>query len=622
MKCIRDFDPAPFVVGLLVAVAWAVAHLFIQVPRGWPFFGPGEWDVLLVAQAIVDGAPPHAMVAALHGHELGVYVVAVPVALFRALGFEMVLAAKLAAMCFGASTVGLAAGLASATLRGIHGRGGWLAGVLVGSMLVISWPDWHAVATHLDGSTRHTVLPQLGAVAFMLASWRHDRLGWSAAAGAAVGVAWFINAVSLWTLFLIVGLSLLMLRKHGTARGLRHLAAVAGGIAGWALLYALVVPGGFAGVRAFLMSHPSWIGPILSGAEEAPRPGVAPVGPMELSRHVSSALIGMGGAVPSRAIGALSGLLGWALVLFALLRSGYALIRRRLDGLDLLALSAASWLLPLSYLPEMYRFYAPAYRFWAVPLCLGAVALAVQAELLFAQAQRRRGLHLVLPLLLVIPALISLPRLQETVDFPDSSLAAGMVHAGMHRMGRRPIGIHTTYWALRPHAPAAGRAALDQGYGLQLGFEVAEDLGPEWEADDGWIQLAEVFESEIRMQILLGVGCGLGSSLPTGTSPGPVVALFSGPDRARLLSGLVRCALRQEAEGAAGDRSELIDGLALESSDWQAVSKTLVTGGATPNQRGSWIPESVLVEAPQEGLGAQEDLLAEALGAFPVRPPP
>jgi len=332
--------------------------------------------------------------------------------------------------------------------------------------------------------------------------------------------------------------------------------------------------------------------------------------------------MGMGGAVPNRAVGAVSQLLGWSIVLFALLRSVFALLRRRLDTLDLIALAAASWILPLSYLPETYRFYAPAYRFWAVPLCLGAVALAVQAELLFVQAQKRRVLHLILPLTLVVPALVSVPHLSETVDFPDSSLAAGMVHSGMHRMGRRPIGIHTTYWALRPHAPAAGRDALDQGYGLQLGFEVAEDLGPEWEADDGWVQLAELFEEDTRLQVLLGVGCGVGATLPPGHSPAPLAKLFSGSDRARFLSGLVRCALRHENEGSGEDRSQLLDGLNLDAQDWRAVSRTLGTVGASPSQRQAWTRGSVAPSDPQESLGVREDVLPEALGAFPVAPPP
>ena len=619
-------DRSPILLGLLVAGAWVVAHLVIQLPRGWPFYGPGEWDVLLAAQALADGEAPHVMVAALHGHELGVYVVILPVAILLALGVEMALAAKITAMLFGACTVGLAAGLAASVARHLRGTGGWLAGALTGCVLVVSWPDWHALAANLDGSTRHAVLPQLGAVGCMLAAWRRDSLRWSVGSGVLAAVAWFISAVSLWTLFLALGSCLLIASKHGAARGLRHGAVVVGGVVAWALLYGLVLPGGFTGVKVFAMAHPSWIGPVFSGADGPPADRVVAVGFVELSKHVSAGLLGQGGHAPNRAVRVALGLLSWSVLLFAAGRSVRALIRRRFDGLDLLALASASWLLPLGYLPETYRFYPGAYRFWAVPLCLGAAALAVQAEVLYARAGERRPVQLLLPLLLAGTAVVSLPNVKTSVDFPDRTLMEGMVHAGMHRMGRRAVGIHTTFQALRPHAPVGARSGLDQGYGLAFGFEVAEELHPEWEADDGWVELAETMELESRRGILVGVGCGLGASLPSEISPKPVVALFAAPDRGYLLAGLVRCALRQEDLGGSGDRSVLLDQLALEESDWHWVSRALETGGATPSQRSAWIPASVRSTVgsrlDRSALTVGEDVLGEVFDSYPVGAPP
>lgn len=625
-----DSDRNPLFVGLLVAAGWVVAHLVIQIPRGWPFYGPGEWDVLLVAAAIANGQPPHATVAALHGYEMGVYLVALPVAFFLVLGVEMVLAAKLAAMMFGASTVALVAGLAAATARGILGRGGVVAGLLAGWILIVAWPDWHAVAANLDGSTRHAALPQLAAVACMLAAWRRDSFRWSAASGAFAGVAWFISSVSLWTLLLALGTPILLLRRHGTARCLRHIGAVAAGTLGWIALYVLVIPGGLAGVGGFLSAHPSWIGPVFSGGSGPPSARVDPVGPLYLLRHIPEALQGMGGVAPTRLIRwASAGLVGITLS-FSILRAAVAGFGRKVDGLDFIAIVGASWLIPLSYLPETYRFYAPAYRFWAIPLCLCVAALAVQAEVLLAARGRQKVVGWWLLTLLVVTSLPSVSRLTDTVDFPDSSMTVGLVHAGMHRMGRRIVGIHATYWALSPYAPPEVSAALDQGYGLGMGLELAEELQPNWEADEGWAQLADRFEPVRRQAILLGVGCGLGAVLPSGTSVEPLASLFTGVDRGRLLTGLVRCSLRQETVGGSADRSGFLAGLRLEAADWTFISRALQTSAATPGQRRNWLARRAPGgadggEGSEEAttrLLAYEDLLPEVFDSYPVSPPP
>jgi len=621
----------PLLVGVVAAAGWAVAHLFIQLPRGWPFFGPGEWDVLLVAEAVAAGRPPHAIVAALHGYELGVYLVAAPVALLRMLGVPMLLAAKITAMLFGAGTVGLAAGLATSAAHGVRGRGGLVAGGLAAWMLIVVWPDWHAVAANLDGSTRHAALPQLAAVACMLAAWRRDSLKLSAASGAFAGIAWFISTVSLWTLFLALGTSVLIAVERGRARGIRHAAVVVGGVGAWVALYGLVIPGGFVGVEGFLMAHPSWIGPVFSGSGGPPSARVVPVGPLELVRHVPSSLLGMGGVAPTPWIRWLSGGTAALVLGFAFLRGAYAGVARRLDGLSFLAVVASSWLIPLSYLPETYRFYAPAYRFWAIPLCLGFVVLAVQAEVLWAAVPRARVLRYGLVTLLVLVSLPSLVRIGETVDFPQSSLTEGLVHAGMHRMGRRLVGTHTTYWELSPHAPTEGEVAVDQGYGLQMGFELAEELHSDWEADEGWTQLTDGFEPRRQHSILLGVGCGLGATLPEGESVRIVVSLFSGVARGRFLSGVVRCALRQETAGGSADRSGLIAGLALDTEDWGFVARALQTSSATPEQRGNWLaglPVALAGDGPEaekvspDVLAPHEDLLPETFRAYPVAPPP
>jgi len=354
------------------------------------------------------------------------------------------------------------------------------------------------------------------------------------------------------------------------------------------------------------------------------------VGPLYLLRHIPEALQGMGGVAPTRLIRWVSAGLVGLILSFSMLRAAVAGLSRKVDGLDFLAFVGISWLIPLSYLPETYRFYAPAYRFWAIPLCLCVAAIAVQAELLLAARDRYWVIRWSLLTLLIVASLPSVSRLTDTVDFPEASVSEGLVHAGMHRMGRRTVGIHATYWALSPHAPPEVSAALDQGYGLGMGFELAEELQPTWEPDDGWAQLADRFEPARRQAILLGVGCGLGADLPLDTSVDPLVSLFTGVDRGRLLTGLVRCSLRQETLGASADRSGFLVGLRLEAPDWTFISRALQTSAATPVQRRNWLARraqgAVGGGDDSEGtatlLQAHEDLLPELLGAYPVRPPP
>ena len=419
--------------------------------------------------------------------------------------------------------------------------------------------------------------------------------------------------MSLWTLFLALGTSVLLAGKQGRARGARHAAAVVGGAVAWVALYALLIPGGVAGVEGFLMAHPSWIGPVFSSSAGPPLARVVPVGPLELVRHVPSALLGMGGVAPTPEIRWISGALAALILGFSLLRGAYVGVARRLDGLGFLAVVTSSWLIPLSYLPETYRFYAPAYRFWAMPLCLGVVVLAVQAEILWSAVPRARVLRYSLVTLLVCASLPSLARLGDTVDFPQSSLTEGLVHAGMHRMGRRQVGTHMTYRELSLHAPAGGEVAIDQGYGLQMGFELAEELHPDWEADESWTQLTDEFEQVRQHSILLGVGCGLGATLPEGGSLQNVVPLFSGVARRRLLSGLVRCALRQETLGGSPDRSAMLAGLDLGPEDWRFVSRALQTSSASSEQRSSWLAGLPVVRS-EDGPGAFLWLLPDHTG--------
>ena len=72
-------EPRPaWTIGLAAsaaAVAWTVAHVIVQRPRGWPFYIPGEWDVLLVARAIEAGDPPAMVIGSLHGYQPGSWLI-------------------------------------------------------------------------------------------------------------------------------------------------------------------------------------------------------------------------------------------------------------------------------------------------------------------------------------------------------------------------------------------------------------------------------------------------------------------------------------------------------------------------------------------------------------------
>ena len=61
----RSFRALPWLLGLVGAVLWGVAHRVVHGPRGWPMEVPGEWDLLLTSLAVAAGG------ARRHGGSVG-----------------------------------------------------------------------------------------------------------------------------------------------------------------------------------------------------------------------------------------------------------------------------------------------------------------------------------------------------------------------------------------------------------------------------------------------------------------------------------------------------------------------------------------------------------------------
>ena len=195
----------PWIAAALSAALWSITHVLVYRPRGWPQMHVwGEWDFLLTAQAIAAGHPPDAVLGAMHGNELGSYVVAAGVAALMNLGLDVVVAAKVLALAVGASIAGVVAGLSAWLARdgGLRTREAAVCGALSALLVSCAWPGMHFELAGLSGRTPESVPLQLTAL-MLVVTVSQDEGPWlgpkALLAGAALGLGWLLSPVTAWT---------------------------------------------------------------------------------------------------------------------------------------------------------------------------------------------------------------------------------------------------------------------------------------------------------------------------------------------------------------------------------------------------------------------------------------
>lgn len=527
----------PGLMGALAALLWAVAHVVVHAPRGFPDMNVlGEWDLLLTALAIAGGDAPDAAIGTLHGNELGSWLVAWLVAIPVWLGMDPVAAGKWVATAFGAASAGVIGWLATrlATEAGpLAGdatcdRRKWTiaAGALTGLLVATTWPGLHFELQGVNGRTPESLLFQLIAVAVVVTSADGGVRARGILAGAALSLGWLMSPVALWTAA-ATGAVFLWMQWPDIRRGAEALGALGLGFVGVLALFALLVPGGTEGLSLFWEEQ---FGLGVTGGD-AGRLGFAVFG------VVDGALEG-GAHNPHLSLRPrVLGVVGWMLVLgLAIAPGAAAWARRWRDPAALTALIGLSWLAPLAMLPLDKWFYPLAYRYWVLLLALG---FAVVPGWLLLRLGKR---GMIGAPMLALAALLVVPTLPRSIVAPSASRAEALVSSGAHRMNPRPgRDRHAAFAALFPHVAATDAAPLAEGYGLALGGDFAVDVIDERAGEPPWVTIRPELAPDVRAAFLVGVGCGVTA---VGTVPQGALDAFGAADPAdawALWSGLQRC---------------------------------------------------------------------------------
>ena len=505
--------PASLGYGLVAAALWAVCHLLIHLPRGWPFQVRGEWEILLVALSAAAGDFPPLPAGAIHGVEPGAYLVALLAAPLIALGVTPVLAGKLVALGFGSALAGLCAGWTHTLVVVRHGPGParWAA-LLVAVVFACAWPGMHFDLAGMSGRTPESLFFQLLALRLLLSGCSSGSKAAPLICGASLAVAYLFSPLALWTVLIVATLLALPASVGvGFASGrLRFIAWLLLGAVLPFLALGLVLPEGWAGLRLFFAET---LGPdalaVSTGLvrEHGAGSGVMRPGPLHLLGKVSRALEG-GAHNEHLALRAGSlALLAWSAQL-AVLWTLWKARSREQRQLRLLAAVSLSWLLPLSLLPLDRGFYPLAYRYWSIPLALGLMLMAgLAVTSLASSGPGWRKWGLLVPLFCV--ALLPLPSLSRSIIAPAPTLAEVGVGTGAHAMAPRSgYERHYAFSHLRRHAPEELDRSICEGYGLALGADAAVSTTRGDVPQPQWRRLREELPSESWRALLLGVGCG------------------------------------------------------------------------------------------------------------------
>lgn len=509
-------------VAVAAAGAWVAAHFILQIPRGWPHYTSGEWDVLLVARSIEAGAPPEMVVGSIHGFQPGSWLVGGVVALLLLCGVPLLIAAKAVMMTVGAATVALCAGTASSLCK--RPEGALVAGGVVGLAMAICWPSWHHELSGLSGATPESVPFQLAAL--FLAFFRPwGPIRSSVSAGFALAVAWLLSPVTLWT----IPLTLLALSKpresggRGARATLIRIGSALGTVAFGLGTVALLLPGGITGISAFL----SW-----NWAQLAPAGGV--VGPggftalFDTILAAPSTLLVVPERAPTAARAAVM-VFGCTLVLTPLVALWWVIRTRHMGGPAVIALAGATWFLPLSRVFQGEP--GSVSRYYMVPLLLELIALAVVlGHLVERFPARGRAVATGVGLVLLVPIFTPSYWTSLPPASPDS-LQESLITTGAHSIAvpwlpvapaghaptrRQQLIDPTRLLTLLPFAPDKGRVALVQGFGMDVGSDAhsADIVGSTAWLIPGLMGLKASLRPDEVAGLLVGAGCGLSANQP------------------------------------------------------------------------------------------------------------
>ena len=502
------------------AAAWVATHLMIQIPRGWPYFAPGEWDVLLVARSIEAGAPPEMIIGSIHGYQPGSWLVGGVVALLLLCGVPVLIAAKAVAMTAGAATAALCAGAASSLCK--RPEGALVASGVVGLAMALCWPSWHHGLSGVSGATPESVPFHLAAL--FLAFFRPwGPIRSSILSGCALAVAWLLSPFALWTIPLAV-LALSKPRESGD-RGARaaliRISSALGSVAFGLGMVALLLPGGIAGVSAFL----GWNWSQLAESRNAAGAGGI-TALLDTMVAAPSTLLAFPERTPTAAHAAVM-LFGGALVLTPLVAVWW-FTRTQHMGPAVIALAGATWFLPLSGVVQQEP--GAVSRYYMIPLLLELIALAViLGRLVDKSPAMGRAVATGAGLVLLVPIFtpsywtshhpVSPDALQETLITTGAhSIAAQKQVVSTEDVPPPPDqAINSTrLFALLPFAPEDGRVALVQGFGMDVGSDAgsADILGASPWLIPGLVDLKASLRADEWAGLLVGAGCGLSANQP------------------------------------------------------------------------------------------------------------
>lgn len=506
----------PILCGLLGALLWSWCHVLIQTPRGWPSWELGEWDVMLVAEALLAGERVELGVGAIHGHELGSYLISFVLIPLRWLGLSSLIAAKVVATSIGAISTGLAVGTAAALgHRRADLRGAVLAAALVAVVASVAWPSWHSDLAGLNGRTPESALPTL-AGGLLLLRWPLPDLRGLALGGFLLGIAWLFSPASIWML----GLAGLVAMAPGPAEVPQRLASLKRlprpvlrtlvlllcmGLP--ALLTALLLPGGFEGVATFLSKQVNQTMEALGGHVGTHPNSVGERGPLK-ALLAAPAILGNVAApfehpVPKAALG----LVGWVVGGVCGLCVLSSVRRRRMSSELLLILAGLSFSIPLGLVAVDSTDLDIAARYYVVPLYFSIVA---SASWLAGLLRNRPRLGWLPGLALIGLALLPWAGLPDMVKTPAWTLEESLMNTGAHGLpGLSGENQHKAFVSLLHGAPDEGRRSFIEGYGMDLGGKGAFALWGHSPIEASWSELLPLLSPEERSSLLVGVGCGM-----------------------------------------------------------------------------------------------------------------
>jgi len=462
--------------------------------------------VLLVARAIAAGDPPAGVLGSIHGVQPGSWLVGGATAPLLAFGVPDLIAARAVMLVVGMATVAICA--VAAARWSASTAGAAVGAGAVAAAFAFGWPSWHHELTGLTGVTPESVPFQLAAVLLALGP---RRLGGRAAllSGACVGLAALLSPAAWWTLLVVLVAWAVGAAAHGWRAAATRVGGALGGVLLAVVATGLAVPSGGEALLAFVGHATGQVGHNVTLAGSSPVAVVAG----------AARSLGVFAATDASAVRLSAGLLGALLVAGPPVVAAAAWRGRLPDRTTVpLVVAALSWALPLSRVSTEGSALEASARYFVVPLALGLVTVAAELGRATEGSGRRRAGVAAGALLLLAPGAVTLHRALADRPAPPDSVIEGLLFAGAHslrpRPGRAPEEAFVWLWR---HAPADGRAAYAQGYGMEVGLSIA-GADREGRTASPWFRdFDDSLDAASRRALLVGVGCGFVVSEP---SPG------------------------------------------------------------------------------------------------------